>query len=251
MINNLGGFHLFMSLKKPVVIVFILFIFIFVMTTQSVATGETNVDGDCLNQGEGAFIEVLVQLEKKAETENFADITRQSLTKEKAAEQVRVEIRSAVVNSLQETAQNSQTPIIEFLEEQMMLGQVDDYRSYYIVNLLFVRGSEEAVKKLAKFPEVERVLPNEKISLVEPIEESEPSPSQAESQSINVEWNIDRVGAPMVWHQYGVDGSGVVIGIIDSEWTGSMLRLNNSTVAIVRTNQEILVIVITGMIPML
>src|SRR5699024_9401699 len=42
----------------------------------------------------------------------------------------------------------------------------------------------------------------------------------------SIEWNINQIQAPQVWNEFGVDGSGVVVGMIDSgaTWNHEALK---------------------------
>jgi len=111
---------------------------------------------------------------------------------------------------LREVAERTQKPIIDALEAHGV-----EYRTYWIANLVWVRGDMDVVELLAKLPDVERIYGNPKVKLDEPIA-SEPS---VYSATAGVPWNIQLVNADDVWTT-GVTGQGVVIGGQDTgyEW---------------------------------
>ena len=133
--------------------------------------------------------------------------------------------RNTIVSELKATAQETQIDVLAFLEEQVKAGKAKGVHSYYIVNAIAVTATQEVMEKAAAFLEVEKILPNETRQLFVP-EKSAGTAVQEPAAGINsIEWNIDRVGAPAVW-EMGIDGSGVVIGSIDTgvQWDHPALK---------------------------
>lgn len=98
-------------------------------------------------------------------------------------------------------------------------------RSYWIANLIWVRGGLPAVQAAASRPDVYRVIANPWVrgdlgSLAAP----EPA---AVSEVAGIEWNITKVNAPLVW-EAGYTGSGVVIGGQDTGYQWDHPALQNS-----------------------
>ncbi|MBP3041352.1 S8 family serine peptidase [Bacillaceae bacterium Marseille-Q3522] len=141
-----------------------------------------------------------------------------------SAKQKSITKRSAIVSELRATAKTTQQELINYLEEEKQKGNVKDYTSYYIVNGLAVTATKEVMEKLASFDAVAKVLPNETRQLYKsPV--SVPQVAEPAAEPANIEWNIDRVGAPQVW-EMGIDGTGTVIANIDTgvQWDHPALQ---------------------------
>lgn len=131
--------------------------------------------------------------------------------------------RSAVISELKTTASESQKNVMAFLEEEAAKGNVENIDPLYIVNGIGVTATKDVAEKLTSFPEVEKLLKNETRKLFE-VEVDEKAKA-TDSEIANVEWNIDRVGAPQVWNM-GFDGSGIVVGSLDTgaDWDHPALK---------------------------
>ena len=174
---------------------------------------------------ENDLVEVLIMLEEKADTKKVADLAERSLPLSATVQQRKMQIRYAVVSALQQTAEKSQAPIIDLLKKGQADGEVEEFESFYVVNTIYARLSLNVVHELAGRPEVKKILPNSEIELIEPVSVMA---DQNLSVSESAQWNIERVGAPAVWNDYGIIGSGVVIGIIDTgvDWQHEALKEN-------------------------
>ncbi|WP_443089796.1 S8 family serine peptidase [Virgibacillus sp. MG-45] len=165
----------------------------------------------------------LVKFKEKADVEKVAKAARNSSAKANlSAEKTKHIQRSAVVSELKATSLESQQNVKAFLEEAKKKGTVKDYHSYHIVNGMAVTASKEIAEKIASFAEVEKILPNEKRQLHETIVKDEKAPA---SELANVEWNVERVGAPQAW-EMGIDGSGTVVASLDTgvQWDHPALK---------------------------
>ncbi|GAA0450792.1 S8 family serine peptidase [Alkalibacillus silvisoli] len=131
--------------------------------------------------------------------------------------------RSAVISELKYVSKSSQQNVKAFLEQEIENGTVEDYHSYHIVNGMAVTAPKEIAERIASFPEVEKLLPNEERQLNEVTVDTEAE--EVESEIANVEWNIEQVHAPEVWDM-GIDGAGIVVGAIDTgvEWDHPALK---------------------------
>ncbi|GII91927.1 carboxypeptidase regulatory-like domain-containing protein [Sinosporangium siamense] len=98
-------------------------------------------------------------------------------------------------------ATTSQAPLRELLTAKKA-----EFTPYWIVNAVKVTGDAALAAEIAKLPGVESIQPDRAL----------PNPMRAaqstEVPKVNaVEWNIDRVGAPRVWSEFGTRGDGVVV----------------------------------------
>ncbi|WP_246521437.1 S8 family peptidase [Ornithinibacillus massiliensis] len=130
--------------------------------------------------------------------------------------------RSAVISELKATAISSQQNVVSYLETEAQKGHAEDIEAFYIVNAVAVTATKEVAEKIANFPEVEKILPNEKRQLIETELAVDDIP-KANPQ--NIEWNVDRVNAPAVWG-LGIDGTGTVVANIDTgvDWQHPALK---------------------------
>src|SRR5699024_5278865 len=125
--------------------------------------------------------------------------------------------QKAVVNELVRTADETQQSVASLLENMESEGQVKDFRNYYIVNGFAVTGTKEIAEELAALPEVKYITKDEQQKLTPITEDAEVvvADNSQEVSSEEIEWNVDRVGAPEVWNR-GITGEGTVIANLDS-----------------------------------
>jgi serine protease AprX len=128
-----------------------------------------------------------------------------------------------VYNQLAQTARRTQAPLVAVLQDlsRRSSGNVE-YRSYWVANLIWVRGGSDLVQTLAQRDDVAHLYANPQIRLEKPL----PAGVQlTPNQPSGVEWNIQKVRAPEVW-ALGYTGQGVVIGGQDTgyEWAHPALK---------------------------
>ncbi|CAN5676738.1 hypothetical protein BH20VER1_BH20VER1_20160 [soil metagenome] len=119
-------------------------------------------------------------------------------------------------------AQSTQGPLLEWLRDQKV-----QHRSYYIVNMVWVRGNAEVAQALANRADVARVDGNPQIRNVAP----EPEIAEEAGQSLHpdapnaVEPGITHTKAPQVWAA-GFTGQGIVVAGADTgyRWDHNALR---------------------------
>jgi len=137
----------------------------------------------------------------QGQTEFLVFLTEQTDLSGAAALPTKAEKGAFVYQRLVETAQRTQRPLIAALERMDV-----EYRSFWVVNALWVRGDLSAVQALAQRSDVAHLYANPSVKLDAPVEEA-PAPQSV----LAVEWNITNVNAPQVW-AVGTTGQGVVIG---------------------------------------
>lgn len=165
----------------------------------------------------------LVKFNEKADTKKIAEESKATSSKANlSAQKTELIQRSAVVSELKSTSLTSQANVKQFLEKELENGNVKDFNSYFIVNGMAVTATKEVAEKIATFQEVEKILPNETRELFTTVTENAKAPA---SEIANVEWNVERVGAPGVWDM-GIDGSGTVVASIDTgvQWDHPALK---------------------------
>ncbi|UJL48272.1 S8 family serine peptidase [Virgibacillus sp. NKC19-16] len=165
----------------------------------------------------------LIKFNEKTDTAQIAEDARANADQANLSAQNQEHIqRSAVVSALKSTSLTSQENVKQYLEQEVENGNAENINSYYIVNGMAVTATKEVAEKVAAFAEVEKILPNETRELFTTVTEDAETP---ESSIENVEWNVERVGAPQAWDM-GADGSGTVVASIDTgaQWDHPALK---------------------------
>lgn len=109
-----------------------------------------------------------------------------------------------VFSRLKATAVQTQKNIIDLLESKEVF-----YKSFYLVNSLWVLGTIEDLEDLAKLPEVEKITVNPHITFEGPVSKGDNTSTIAKKKAL--EWGITTTKADQVW-ALGYKGQGVVIG---------------------------------------
>jgi subtilisin family serine protease len=117
--------------------------------------------------------------------------------------------RDAVIAALERAAARSQESLRPFLERERRAGRVSSWTGFAVVNRLLVVATPEGIAALARHPEVAAIIPE--TELPAPVLAAEGQTQTPEKTS----WALAAIGAPVAW-QRGLDGSGVVVGLIDS-----------------------------------
>ena len=176
------------------------------------AKGEAKVQSTVLEAfKESDKVSYLVKLKVQADIESAAASARATARTPAAAE---LAARSAVITSLQEAAAMSQAGLLSFLDKAQSAGLVESYQSFWVTNMVAVTSDKATLEKIAARPDVEAIYLDEKIHLIKSdivFEEAEVGTLAAEP-----EWNITRVGAPAVWSQFQIDGTGTVVASLDT-----------------------------------
>src|SRR5699024_9250947 len=154
----------------------------------------------------------LVKFADKTDVKKIAEEAWESAKSSSVGQDIQTMKRSAILSALRETSFESHKNVVSFLEEEMKADTVEGYQSYNIVNGMAVTATKEVAEKIATFPEVDKVLKNETRKLNSTTKTDEKAPHSDEE---NVEWNIERVGAPDVW-ELGIDGTGTVVASLDT-----------------------------------
>jgi len=94
-----------------------------------------------------------------------------------------------------------------FLARLHAFGVDGDVRSFWINNSIALEATEPLIRLMAGFPEVRLI--DEDTTGFRPMPVVSPHPAPAV-------WNVETVRGDHVWETYGLDGSGVVIGSMDS-----------------------------------
>ena len=169
-------------------------------------------------------VEVLIHMKDQANTGKVARELQQNSPASFAAGLQKDKLRFAILEELQQTAFKSQDGLVSYLEEKSKAGLVEKFESYYISNMIYARLDAKLVEEIASRPDVRHIYANHAIEL------ELPSPDNILYELPNNEytWNLELINVPGAWEKYGFDGSGIVIGIIDTGVCLDQPALQNS-----------------------
>jgi subtilisin family serine protease len=117
--------------------------------------------------------------------------------------------REQVLAALRKVAGRSQERLQPFLEKARKDGLVRSWQGFVIVNRLVVEATPAGIEALARRPEVAALIPESELPIPSFAGQGEADPPPRTS------WAVEAVGAPAAWKR-GLDGRGVVVGVIDS-----------------------------------
>ncbi|MEH7223098.1 S8 family serine peptidase [Bacillus sp. JJ1566] len=162
------------------------------------------------------MVTFLVKFKEQVDSKAIAnEATKKASLQKATVAQTKSIKRNAIVSELRTTAIETQGNVKAYLEKEEAAGNAKDIKSFFIVNGMGVTATKDVMEKIASFPEVEKVLPNETRQLHAPAKVETSVAVETKASPQNIEWNIDRVGAPQVW-EMGIDGSGTVVASIDT-----------------------------------
>ena len=112
---------------------------------------------------------------------------------------------AAVVDILQQHAEQTQAPLLEQLRQAGLTA-----RSYWIVNAVMLKGDRALAESLAARPEVALVAANSQHAL--DVGTAMPGLSGSNLPA----WGLSRIEAPSVWDDWGVRGAGITVANLDT-----------------------------------
>ena len=128
----------------------------------------------------------------------------------------------AVIRALQDTARNTQQPLVDHLSKR---GATVETR-LWATNALIVRAEPSVIDELAHDPSVAFVSEDTMIPLPKVTEETAPIARDDE-----VVWSVQKINAPAVWSELGLTGEGVTVAIVDTGMDGTHPDLAGKVVA--------------------
>lgn len=125
-----------------------------------------------------------------------------------------------VYQRLTQVAEEAQLPVIEVLKKSGA-----QYRSFWIANMIWVKGDVGLLATLAQRPDVSGVYANPRLAFDAPVAELDLSGGQGAQVPQAIEGNLLKVNADEVWAQ-GYSGQGAVIGGQDTgyQWDHPALK---------------------------
>jgi uncharacterized repeat protein (TIGR01451 family) len=121
-----------------------------------------------------------------------------------------------VFNKLTETARRTQPAVIGDLEKRGV-----EYRSYWVANMVWVKGDASVIQAMAERTDVSHVYANPQVKMQLPQVQAAKSVNAPET----IQWNIRKVNADEVWAA-GYNGQGAVIAGADTgyDWQHPALK---------------------------
>ncbi len=126
----------------------------------------------------------------------------------------RAERHELVVTRLQETARSTQENLLVRLEEMKKQGLISSFAPHWLVNAVVVNGSREAILELNQRKDLARIEADLKVTQVRELPEYQRMADKSLTGGITP--GLVSIGADRVWHELGIDGTGVVVGNIDT-----------------------------------
>jgi len=173
------------------------------------------------DRGDQGSMTVLLSMEHQADIAGL-DRYLQS-TKATLAER-----HELVVDALQQAASEGQADLIAELRRLVAAGKIEGFTPYWLTSSVIVHGPVAELRQLAARADVDVAEPNLEVSLIEPIQpEHQKGVDGADRDMRTAEPGVQAVRAPEVWADLGIDGSGVVVGILDTGVDGTHPALSS------------------------
>ncbi len=163
-----------------------------------------------------------------AQAEFFVVLAKQANLMEATKLKSKLSKGTFVYQTLFRTAQETQKPIRAWLDAHGV-----EYRSFYLVNAILVKGDRSLAQRLASRSDVQRIDGNPEMR------QTLPAPQEPQPPEFNPEWpdllagkaiatvepGISYVRAPLIWN-LGYTGQGVVVAGADTgyRWTHAALK---------------------------
>ncbi|MCM1990482.1 S8 family serine peptidase [Oceanirhabdus seepicola] len=173
------------------------------------------------------FVEVLIEMNKQVNTKIASEKATKKLSSKATPYQTKIAKRFAVVDALKSTAKMTQKDLLDYLEKQQNIGKVKEFKSFYIVNMVYVKTTKEVVEELSYRTEIKSINLNNKIEMDWPtISKTNNIKTNNINSDDSIEWGLKNIEVPAVWDTYGIYGDGVVVGVIDTgfEWEHEALQ---------------------------
>ncbi|MBU1701072.1 MAG: S8 family serine peptidase [Candidatus Eisenbacteria bacterium] len=174
------------------------------------------------NLTQDQYFSVIVHMSEQAPIASI----NEDLKVRKASRKARHE---EVITALQSVT-DSQRSLRDRLDADIMNGSVLGYTGYWISNLLVVHATKAEIEQIASRPDVAFVEANFTAELIEPVGVRIPSDNgeirESGERGIGVTPGLRAIRAPEVWYQLGYNGTGVLIGGLDTGVDGNHPALN-------------------------
>ncbi len=130
--------------------------------------------------------------------------------------------RARVYQILSERANRNERALRAFLREQGREGDVSAVQSFVAFNGFALTTDQATIDALQQWDQVSSI----RLNAAVPIDQ--PTAGTPLARINSVEWNINKIGADRVQNELGINGSGVLVGSLDTgaRYTHEILRTN-------------------------
>lgn len=162
------------------------------------------------------LIPVFILVQGELDTEWIISIT---------VDMTRAERQQFVVDALKERAEISQKPVL-FELESFSSSQVANIHTLWLANSIYCEATQDVIRQMANRSDVTLVERGtyENSGLIEPVEIHSPSRTELDK---GIAWGVTQINADDVW-ALGYDGTGVIVGVIDTGTDYNHLDLENN-----------------------
>ncbi len=127
-----------------------------------------------------------------------------------------------VITTLMNNARETQGPILEYLNSQKNIGKVSEYSAYWIVNMIYMKTTNEIINMIALRPDVEFMDLDDELTMDKPLNPSTEFSENTEATQIG----LRVIKADSVWAK-GFTGQGRTVMNIDNGVNGNHAALNS------------------------
>ncbi len=93
------------------------------------------------------MVEILVYMEDQVNTAMIAEATRKAVSTSMTPYNTKLAVRRGVVEALRDKAEISQMNLLKYLEQEKEKGNVVEFESYHIVNMVYVKAKKRSSRK--------------------------------------------------------------------------------------------------------
>ncbi|RKX20682.1 MAG: hypothetical protein DRP26_01180 [Candidatus Zixiibacteriota bacterium] len=118
-----------------------------------------------------------------------------------------------VITSLQEVATRTQQSVIPAMNELEAYGKIQNIKRFWLVNLIAVEATKEAIMYFANLEEIEKITLDYRVELTKPVEEH--NFEKPDRLHYGHEIGLERIHAPQAWAM-GYTGAGRLVSHVDT-----------------------------------
>ncbi len=122
----------------------------------------------------------------------------------------------SVVLALQWKAEETQVDLVDYLESKVAGGDVSEYKTFWIANLVMVEAKKSVIEKIAERSDVGEIYYNYEIEGIKPIAVG----GAPEDVIASIEEGLERINAPEAWAR-GFTGEGRIVSHLDTGVDGN------------------------------